>query len=140
MASPSSRRSRRQKRTPINDINMTPFIDVMLVLLVIFMVTAPLMSGGVPLDLPKANSTPIQFDTKPLMVSIDKTGQIFINDQKTSDSDFIQRLTDASPKGTDEVVIVRGDKTLAYERIMQIVVSINKAGFKKLSLLSEQSQ
>lgn len=140
MAQGRSRRRRGQKRGPINDINMTPFIDVMLVLLVIFMVTAPLMSGGVSLDLPKANSSPMQFETKPLTVEINAAGQIFINGQETPEDDFTSRLLAASPKGIEEIVVVRGDKTLPYERVMQIVVAINKAGFKKMSLLSEQSK
>jgi len=140
MAASSSRRSRRQKRNPINEINMTPFIDVMLVLLVIFMVTAPLMSGGVPLDLPKANSSPIQFENNPLTVSIDAEGKLSINGAGVSDADFIEKLKESAPNGADEMIVVRGDKSLTYERIMQVIVSINKAGFRKLSLLSEQQK
>jgi biopolymer transport protein TolR len=123
----------------MNEINMTPFIDVMLVLLVIFMVTAPLMSGGVPLDLPKANSAPIQFDSKPLTVEINASGQVFINGDATTDADFPDKLK-AAAGSSEEVVVVRGDKTLNYERVMQVVAAVNRAGFRKLSLLSEQSK
>ncbi|MDR1828318.1 MAG: ExbD/TolR family protein [Methylobacteriaceae bacterium] len=139
MALQTGRRRRGQKRVPMNEINMTPFIDVMLVLLVIFMVTAPLMSGGVPLDLPKANSAPIQFDSKPLTVEINASGQVFINGDATTDADFPDKLK-AAAGSSEEVVVVRGDKTLNYERVMQVVAAVNRAGFRKLSLLSEQSK
>lgn len=135
-----AKRRGRHRRGPINEMNMTPFIDVMLVLLVIFMVTAPLMSGGVSLDLPKANSNPVQLDKNPVTVSINAQGQVFINKLAVSDDEFSEKLLEASPKGVEELIVFKGDKTIPYERVTTIITAINKAGFKRLSLLSEQSK
>jgi biopolymer transport protein TolR len=134
------RRRRRGKRGVINEINMTPFIDVMLVLLVIFMVTAPLMTAGVPLDLPKAAAAPLNVDAKPVTLSIKADGKVFLGESALADADIVPGVTAAAKQGVDERIFVRGDKKVDYGRVAQVMAIVTTAGFKRVALVTEAEQ
>jgi biopolymer transport protein TolR len=138
---PGGRRRRRVRHArAINEINMTPFIDVMLVLLIIFMVAAPLMSGGVPLDLPKTSAAPLNVDAKPITLSIKATGQVFLGEDEVRDDEIVSRLNAAAKSGPDERVFVRGDKKVDYGRVAQVMSVVTGAGFKRVALVTEPDQ
>jgi biopolymer transport protein TolR len=137
----SGRRRRRVRHArAINEINMTPFIDVMLVLLIIFMVAAPLMSGGVPLDLPKTSAAPLNVDAKPITLSIKASGQVFLGEAEVRDDEIAARLTATAKSGPDERVFVRGDKKVDYGRVAQVMSVVTGAGFKRVALVTEPDQ
>jgi biopolymer transport protein TolR len=131
------RRRRNKRRGPINEINMTPFIDVMLVLLIIFMVAAPLMTVGVPLDLPQTRAAPLNVDAKPITLSIRQTGQVFLGEAELKDEDIVPRLTATATQGLEERVFVRGDKRVEYGRVAQVMAVVTGAGFKRVALVTE---
>lgn len=139
-AAGSGRRRRGRKSQPIADINMTPFIDVMLVLLIIFMVTAPLMTAGVPLDLPKTAAGQLNVDQKPVTVSINDKGQIFIGETQVSLTDLPAQLTGVAKQGLDERIYVRGAKQVDYGTVAQVMSAITSAGYKRVALLTEQER
>src|ERR687898_2941585 len=113
------RRRRSRQSGVINEINMTPFIDVMLVLLIIFMVAAPLMTAGVPLDLPQTRAAPLNVDAKPITLSIRQSGQVFFGENEVRDDEIVARLTANASRGLEERVFVRGDKRVDYGRVAQ---------------------
>jgi len=119
------------------DINMTPFIDVMLVLLIIFMVAAPLLTNGVTVDLPKAAAGALNVDQKPVSLSIDDKGQIFIMDQPVADGDVIDRLNSAAKDGPDTRIYLRASKTVPYGRVAEIMGEVTTAGYKKVALVTD---
>ena len=132
------RRRRRVRRAGvINEINMTPFIDVMLVLLIIFMVAAPLMTVGVPLDLPQTRAGPLNVDAKPVTLSIRANGKVFLGEGELSDPEIVPRLTASAKQGFDERVFVRGDKRVDYGRVAQVMSIVTSAGFKRVALVTE---
>ena len=131
-------RRRRGQYQPLAEINVTPFVDVMLVLLIVFMVTAPLLTAGVPVDLPKAAAKPLPQDSKPLEISIDQKGAIFIVDTEVSIEELIPRLTAISGESRDTRIYVRGDTKLDYGRVMEVIGAINAAGYSKVALVAEQ--
>ena len=136
----SGRRGRRGRRHgAIAEINMTPFIDVMLVLLIIFMVAAPLIATGVPLDLPQTGAKPINVDQKPVTIAIDGKGQIFLQDEPTLEPDLVAKLQSLAKQGFDERVYVRGDKQVDYGRVASVMSTITAAGFKRVALVTEPS-
>ncbi len=122
------------------DINMTPFIDVMLVLLIIFMVAAPLLATGVPIDVPQTSAGPINVDQKPVTVAIDEKGQITLQDQPVQPEELVTKLTAMSKAGFDERVYVRGSKQVNYGRIAEVMAIITTAGFKKVALITESNK
>ena len=134
---PGRRRRRHKRRGAINEINMTPFIDVMLVLLIIFMVAAPLMTVGVPLDLPQTRAAPLNVDAKPITLSIRQTGQVFLGDTELKDHEIVPRLTASATQGLEERVFVRGDKRVDYGRVAQVMSIVTGAGFKRVALVTE---
>ncbi len=134
------RRGRGRKHAPMNEINMTPFIDVMLVLLIIFMVAAPLLSVGVPIDLPQTAAKPINIDQKPVTIAIDDKGRIYVQDQEVPEGELLQRLTMAAKAGVDERIYVRGHRQVDYGRVAQIMGTITAAGFKKIALVTDSEQ
>ena len=137
----AGRRSRRGRRHgAIAEINMTPFIDVMLVLLIIFMVAAPLIATGVPLDLPQTGAKPINVDQKPITIAIDSKGQIFLQDQPTLEPDLVSKLQGLAKQGFDERIYVRGDKQVDYGRVASVMSTITAAGFKRVALVTEPSR
>jgi biopolymer transport protein TolR len=137
-SSGGTRRRRGRKSQPIADINMTPFIDVMLVLLIIFMVTAPLLTAGVPLDLPKTGAGQLNVDQRPVTVSINDRGQIFVGETQVTLTDLPAQLKSASKQGTDERIYVRGAKQVDYGTVAQVMSAVTGAGFKRVALLTEQ--
>jgi len=130
-------RGRRGRYRPLAEINVTPLVDVMLVLLIIFMVTAPLMTSGVPVDLPKTTAQPINSDSEPLTVSIDAQGAIFLQDEKIELPELVSKLQAIAQNNADRRIFVRGDKDLAYGRIMEVMGTITQGGFTKVALLAE---
>lgn len=123
---------------PMSDINVTPFVDVMLVLLIIFMVAAPLMMVGVPLQLPKTTAAKVTPPREPLVISIDKDGKLFIRKDPVNEDQLIARLQEMHGSEPDSVVYVRGDKVLEYGKVMDVMSLVGKAGFGKISLVAEQ--
>jgi len=128
----------RGRYRPLAEINVTPFVDVMLVLLIIFMVTAPLMTSGVTVDLPKTNAAPLNNDNQPLTVSIDAAGQVYLQDEAIELGNVVAKLRAIAENNPDRRIFVRGDKELAYGRIMEVMGTISQGGFTKVALLAEQ--
>ena len=119
------------------DINMTPFIDVMLVLLIIFMVAAPLLATGVPIDLPHTKASALNIDQKPLSVAIDDKGGIFVMDEPVTMDQLVDKLKDAAKDGFDERIYVRGADQVNYGKIAAVMSLITTAGYKKVALVTE---
>jgi biopolymer transport protein TolR len=136
-----SRRRRSARRAgPINEINMTPFIDVMLVLLIIFMVTAPLMTAGVPLDLPQTRAAPLNVDAKPVTLSIRASGQVFLGEAELKDTDIVGKLAGVAKQGFEERIFVRGDRRVEYGRVAEVMSVVTSAGYKRVALVTEPDQ
>lgn len=132
------RRRRAQKMGAIADINMTPFIDVMLVLLIVFMVAAPMLTAGVPLDLPQTSAKPLNLDQKPLTLSVDEKGQIYLGETPIAENEIASRLQQEAKQGFEERIYVRGHKKVDYGRVAQVMSLVTSAGFKKVALITEQ--
>jgi biopolymer transport protein TolR len=139
MAFSLNTRSGRGRYRPLSEINVTPLVDVMLVLLIIFMVTAPLMTSGVSVDLPKTNAQPLNNDSEPLTVTVNAAGDIFLQDQQVEIADLVTKLQAIAQNNPERRIFVRGDKDLAYGRIMQVMGTITQGGFTKVALLAEQT-
>jgi len=122
------------------DINMTPFIDVMLVLLIIFMVAAPLLSSGVPIDLPSTKAAELNIDKKPIAVAIDDHGDIFLMDKKVEAGALIDGVKAQAKDGVDERVYVRASKSVPYGKVAEVMSDLTSAGFKKVALVTEQEK
>ncbi|MFA5120424.1 ExbD/TolR family protein [Zavarzinia sp.] len=122
---------------PVAEINVTPFVDVMLVLLIIFMVAAPLMMTGVPLHLPKSAAAKLQPQKQPLIVSLTTAGEVFVDKEQVSDADLLARLKPLALAEPERVVYVRGDRTLDYGRVMEVMGLLSSAGFTRLSMIAE---
>ena len=137
-ANVQGRRRRRGRRAgAINEINMTPFIDVMLVLLIIFMVAAPLMTAGVPLDLPQTRAAPLNVDAKPVTLSIRASGQVFLAESELKDAEIVGKLAGVAKQGLEERIFVRGDKRVDYGRVAQVMSIVTAAGYKRVALVTE---
>ena len=132
-------RSKRRRALPIADINMTPFIDVVLVLLIIFMVTAPMLTVGVPIELPKTAAKPMQDETQPITVSINPKGEIYLQETEVTLDDLVQKLQAISRNGVDDRIFIRGDKNTNYGAMMQVMGLVSGAGFKKIGLVTLQN-
>jgi len=130
-------RGRRLKRPPMSDINVTPMVDVMLVLLVIFMVTAPLLNVGVPVDLPKTTAAPITGQDEPLVVSVNAQGNVYLQETEIPIDNLAARLQAITENKPDTRIFVRGDRNINYGRIMEVMGVINLAGFKHVALVAE---
>ncbi|MFP6712303.1 MAG: protein TolR [Rhodospirillales bacterium] len=122
------------------DINVTPMVDVMLVLLVVFMVTAPLLTVGVQVDLPKTKAGLIQDQVEPLAVTVSASGQIFLQDKEIELSALTPRLIAITGANPDIRIFVRGDKAIEYGRVMEVMGTLNAAGFNKVALITEMPQ
>jgi len=123
---------------PMAEINVTPFVDVMLVLLIVFMVTAPLLTVGVPLDLPQTDAQSISDPEEPLVVSVQRDGRLYVQETEVAIDNLVPRLiavTDANPEAT---IFVRGDRELVYGRVMEVLGRVSAAGFTRVSLVAEQ--
>jgi biopolymer transport protein TolR len=130
-------RGRRRRSRPMSEINVTPFVDVMLVLLIVFMVTAPLLTVGVPVDLPKTHAQALGQDREPLSVTIRKGGRIYVQNTPVGDDDLVPRLTAISANGYDQRIFVRGDKSVDYGRVMEVMAMISAAGFTHIGLVTD---
>lgn len=124
------------------DINVTPMVDVMLVLLIIFMVSAPLLTVGVPLDLPQTQAKSLDQDKEPLTLSVNLKGQVFLNETEIAVDDLVPKLkaiTEAR-SGLDERIFVRGDKKVDYGTVMKVMGRLSAAGFRRVALVTEADQ
>jgi len=137
MAFSLNARNGRGRYRPLSEINVTPLVDVMLVLLIIFMVTAPLMTSGVSVDLPKANARPLNSDSQPLTVSINAEGTIYLQNEEVDLGQLVAKLQAVSQNDVDRRIFVRGDKDLSYGRIMQVMGTVTQGGFTKVALLAD---
>ena len=143
MAFTTSSRRNRRGRAPMAEINVTPLVDVMLVLLIIFMVTAPLLVAGVPVDLPQNRAAPLDQQVKPIQVSLDKQGAIFIDDAAVSEAALPAKLAaiaaqPAPPEGRR--IYLRADRSLDYGRVMKVMGELNRAGLNRVALVSVGEQ
>ena len=138
-----SRRARRRARPVMSEINVTPMVDVMLVLLIIFMVAAPLLTVGVPIDLPQTQATSVNQDNKePITLSVNDKGQIFIGDSEIKREELVAKLQAITQArgGMDERIFVRGDKKVDYGTVMGVMGRLSAAGFKRVALVTEVEQ
>ena len=128
---------RRGRKAPMAEINVTPMVDVMLVLLIIFMVTAPLLVSGVPVDLPDSKASALKADDKPIQISLDGTGAVFIDDASIPGDTLAAKLTAIRDARRDDPrIYVRAARTLDYGRVMAVVGEVSAAGFRKVALVS----
>ncbi len=135
-----SKRRRSKRHMPMSDINVTPFVDVMLVLLIIFMVAAPLLTVGVPIDLPETQAKALNSETQPITISVNADGQVYIQETEIPVDEVVAKLTAISKNGYEERIYVRGDRDADYGTVMQIMARISSAGFKKIGLVTLQEQ
>ena len=139
----SSGRSGRRRRPVMSEINVTPFVDVMLVLLIVFMVSAPLLTVGVPLDLPQSQAKSLDQDREPLTVSVNVQGQVFLQNSEIKVDELVTKLkaiTDARGGGFEERVYVRGDKKVDYGTMMRVMGRLSAAGYHRVALVTEVEQ
>ncbi|MBM3551459.1 MAG: biopolymer transporter ExbD [Alphaproteobacteria bacterium] len=144
LSAPGRKGGRRRRGVPrygaMAEINMTPFIDVMLVLLIIFMVAAPLLATGVAVDLPQTRAGALNIDQKPISIAIDEKGQVFLMDQPVETTQLLDKLKDAVKQGFDERIYVRGSKAVNYGRVAEVMSLVISAGYKKVALVTEQEK
>ena len=125
---------------PMSEINVTPFVDVMLVLLIIFMVAAPLLTVGVPIDLPETQARALNSETQPITVSINEQGQIYLQETEIGIDEVVPKLEAIASTGYDERIYVRGDRTADYGTVMRVMARISAAGYRNLGLVTLQEQ
>ena len=128
------------RRAPLSEINVTPFVDVMLVLLIIFMVAAPLMTVGVPIDLPKTAAKALNADTQPITISVRADGEIYLQETPIPAEEVAAKLQAVATTGYTERIFVRGDGTAPYGIIADVMSRIQNAGFTNIGLVTEQKQ
>lgn len=130
------RRRRGAGHVPVSEINVTPFVDVMLVLLIMFMVAAPLLTVGVPIELPETKANPLQGDNEPLTVSVQTGGKIFLQETEIELDTLAPKLVAIAKNGFEERIFVRADKLVDYGQVMKVMGVLNKAGFKRIGLVT----
>lgn len=128
---------RRSRIRLMAEINVTPFVDVMLVLLIVFMVTAPLLTVGVPVDLPKTKAQALSQDREPLSVSVRRDGSIYLQNTRVAEDDLVPRLTAIATNGYDQRIFVRGDRAVDYGHVMEVMALISAAGFTHIGLVTD---
>jgi len=139
-------RGRRQRRAVMSEINVTPMVDVMLVLLIVFMVSAPLLTVGVPIDLPQSQAKSLDQDKEPLAVSVNNEGKVFLQNTEISVDELVPKLKaiaearGAAGGGVDERIYVRGDKKVDYGTVMKVMGRLSAAGFRRVALVTEVEQ
>ncbi|MBS1180682.1 MAG: exbD 2 [Proteobacteria bacterium] len=136
----SRRRRRRHAHGVMSEINVTPMVDVMLVLMIIFMVAAPLLTVGVPIDLPETAAKPMEGQTDPINISVDSAGKVFIQESEISLDELVPKLMAVAKNGVEDRIYVRGDKTTDYGTVMRVMARISAAGFKKIGLVTLEEQ
>lgn len=135
--------NRRRRRPVMSEINVTPFVDVMLVLLIVFMVSAPLLTVGVPIDLPQSEAKALQQDNEPLTVSVNVDGQVYLQDKQIELDDLVPKLKaiiDARHGDPNEQIYVRGDRKVDYGTMMKVIGRISGAGYHKVALVTNVEQ
>ncbi len=140
MAMGTGGRGGRGRYKPLSEINVTPMVDVMLVLLIVFMVAAPLMTSGVNVDLPKTNAAPVSQDAAPITVSIKADGATYVGDDAVAVDALVAKLREAAKDDSGKRIFVRGDRAVTYGQIMTVMGTITSGGFTKATLLAEQGE
>ena len=140
MNSPRASRGNGRRSRPMSEINVTPFVDVMLVLLIVFMVTAPLLTAGVPIDLPQTRARLLGQDREPLAVSIDNAGKVFLQNTEIQVDELVPKLMAISENGYAQRIFVRGDRTVDYGKVMEVMGLLNSAGFTRIGLVTESQR
>ena len=130
----------RQHYKPMSEINVTPMVDVMLVLLVIFMVAAPLLTVGVPVDLPQTKAPAITEQKEPLVITVNAEGKLFLQNTAVGDDELVPRLQAITQNNPNADIYVRGDRAINYGRVMEVMGMVSAAGFTKVSLITEQAR
>jgi biopolymer transport protein TolR len=133
---PNNRR-RVRKNNPISDINVTPLVDVMLVLLIVFMVTAPLLTVGVPIELPKTDAKQMSEESEPLTITLDKEGNIYIQELEIPFAELGEKLEAIGMGNYDQKIYINGDKNINYEMLMKVMAKINSAGYASIGLVTD---
>jgi biopolymer transport protein TolR len=133
---PNNRR-RVRKNNPISDINVTPLVDVMLVLLIVFMVTAPLLTVGVPIELPKTDAKQMSEESEPLTITLDKEGNIYIQELEIPFAELSEKLEAIGMGNYDQKIYINGDKNINYEMLMKVMAKINSAGYTSIGLVTD---
>src|ERR1700726_2694981 len=138
----TSGRRRHRRRSVMSEINVTPFVDVMLVLLIIFMVSAPLLTVGVPIDLPQTQAKSLDQDRQPLTISVNTDGKVFLQNSEIPVRDLVARLpaVTSARGGYDERIFVRGDRKVDYGTVMRVMGRLSSAGFRRVALVTEVEQ
>jgi biopolymer transport protein TolR len=133
-----TRRGSRRKSsyTAMSDINVTPLVDVMLVLLIVFMVAAPLMTVGVPIELPQTKAKPLQGDTEPITVSVNAEGKVYLQNTEIDLDTLVPKLEAIAQNGYEERIYVRGDTSVNYGTVMKVMGALNQAGYRKIGLVT----
>ncbi|HUG60913.1 MAG TPA: protein TolR [Methylomirabilota bacterium] len=140
MRSGGRRGRRRQGRAIMSEINVTPLVDVMLVLLIIFMVAAPLLTVGVPIDLPETSARPMEGQTDPINITVDADGRVFIQDAEVPFDEVVPKLQAIAQNGVEDRIYVRGDQSADYGTVMRVMARISAAGFKKIGLITVEER
>tara|TARA_B100000575_G_C23085026_1_gene625273 strand:- start:325 stop:747 length:423 start_codon:yes stop_codon:yes gene_type:complete len=133
----NSGKAKRRRYTQMSEINVTPFVDVMLVLLIVFMVTAPLLTVGIPVDLPKVKATALTDQKDPIEITVNLEGEVYIGESIVEVENLIPRINAITEQNTEARIYIRGDRVVAYGRIMEIMSIINSAGYIKVALITQ---
>jgi biopolymer transport protein TolR len=128
----------RRRYKPMAEINVTPLVDVMLVLLIVFMVTAPLITSGVDVNLPQANAKPVNSDSTPITITVNAQNQIFLQNSQVQLTNLVSTLQQISQNNQDRRIFVRGDSSVSYGDMLQVMATITNGGFTKVALLAKQ--
>lgn len=136
----NGRRGRRGRAVPMSDINVTPMVDVMLVLLIVFMVAAPLLTVGVPIDLPETQAKSIDTQSKPITISVTPDGDVYLDETIVPLEELVARIGELAVDGTDERIYLRGDASAGYGSVMRVMGLLSGAGYSKIGLITEQVQ
>jgi biopolymer transport protein TolR len=139
-SSGEGRRARRFRRGVMSEINVTPMVDVMLVLLIIFMVAAPLLTVGVPIDLPQTQAKSIDQDREPLTLSVNDKGQVFLQNTQIELDEIVPKLKAIAKNGFEERIYVRGDRKVDYGTVMRVMGRLSAAGYRRVALVTEIEQ
>ena len=143
VSQPGSRgghRRRGRRNQLMSEINVTPFVDVMLVLLIIFMVAAPLLTVGVPIDLPETRANALNSETQPITISVNEAGQVYLQETEIPMDELVAKLGAIARNGYEERIYVRGDRAAAYGNVMRVMGLISQAGYKRLAMVTLQEQ
>tara|TARA_B100001769_G_C22007151_1_gene541259 strand:- start:14 stop:439 length:426 start_codon:yes stop_codon:yes gene_type:complete len=133
----NSGKGRRRRYTQMSEINVTPFVDVMLVLLIVFMVTAPLLTVGIPVDLPKVKASALTDQKDPIEITVNLEGEVYIGESIVEVENLIPRINAITEQNTEARIYIRGDRVVAYGRVMEIMSIINSAGYVKVALITQ---